>query len=304
MGGPMNKLTNYARRDFLSWACRLAVVAGATCPARGLAGTFHDLAFGANDVQALYKPKLLPTQQKVWADLNWMAELGPKFTGNPAHVKFVDFLADRLTGLKLQVTRDHYTFPRWNARRWAASVQTAGGAKNDVAVTSYFPYSGQTPREGVTGELVYVGKYPDLHLDNLQGKVALVDFVPPTRKFSEMYQLWGVNPPGDHFPDAWRPARAAVNELTKFKEAGAVAVILAWNEVSDANAADQYTPFSRPPQGVPGLYVGRRRGQSSKPLRTPRRQPRWCSRLRSSSSRRPTRCWRYCREARRMKPSS
>jgi hypothetical protein len=221
------------------------------------------VVFGANDAQGLYKPKLLPTQQKVWADMTSMAALGPKFTGNPAHVKFVDFLANRLTELKLEVTRDHYTFPRWDAKHWAISVAN-GGAKTGVPVTSYFPYSGQTPRDGVTGELVYVGKYPDVKLENLQGKIALVDFVPPTRKFSEMYQLWGVNPPGDHFPSEWRPARAAVNDLAKFKDAGAIGVILAWNEVSDANAADQYTPFSRPPQGIPALYVGQATGAKLK----------------------------------------
>jgi len=42
-----------------------------------------------------------------------------------------------------------------------------------------------------------------------------------------------------------------------FQKAGAAAVILGWTDISDANAADQYTPFSRPPQGIPGLYVGR-----------------------------------------------
>src|SRR5207244_2496691 len=48
--------------------------------------------------------------------------------------------------------------------------------------------------------------------------------------------------------------------LTPFQKAGAVAVILAWTDISDANAADQYTPFSRPPQNIPGLYVGRDTG--------------------------------------------
>jgi hypothetical protein len=43
-------------------------------------------------------------------------------------------------------------------------------------------------------------------------------------------------------------------------------VIIAWTDVSDANAADQYTPFSRPPQGVPGLYVGRETGTKLKAL--------------------------------------
>src|SRR5262249_23152367 len=50
------------------------------------------------------------------------------------------------------------------------------------------------------------------------------------------------------------------------QKAGALGVILAWTDISDANAADQYTPFSRPPQGIPGLYVGHETGAKLKAL--------------------------------------
>jgi hypothetical protein len=62
------------------------------------------------------------------------------------------------------------------------------------------------------------------------------------------------------------PARGGVSDLTQFQKAGAVGVILGWTDVSDANAADQYTPFSRPPQGIPGLYVGRETGAKLRSL--------------------------------------
>jgi hypothetical protein len=79
-----------------------------------------------------------------------------------------------------------------------------------------------------------------------------------------MYKPWGIYPQGAAFPQEFRPARGAVNDLTRFQRAGALGVVLAWTDVSDANAADQYTPFSRPPQGVPGLYVGRETGAQLK----------------------------------------
>jgi hypothetical protein len=186
-----------------------------------------------------------------------MARLGPKYTGNRAHAEFVEFLSKSLSGLGLGVAHERYTLPRWEARRWTIQLHPASGPQVDIPVTSYFPYSGQTSAAGVTGELVFAGSNPSFRLDGLEGKIALIDFATNTRQWSRMYRPWGVNPPGEALPAATRPARGAVNDLTPFRKAGAIGVILGWTDVSDANAADQYTPFSRPPQGVPGLYVGR-----------------------------------------------
>ena len=213
-----------------------------------------------------YRPNLLPSQKEVWDWQVWMAKLGPKYTGNQAHTEFVEFLASHLKEFGLDVAREHYTLPRWDARRWEITVTPASGQSFHAPVTSYFPYSGQTPSEGATGELVYAGHAPSFKLDGLQGKVALIDFATNARKFSDMYQPWGIYPADAHFPSEYKPARGGVNDLTQFQKAGAIGVILAWTDVSDANAADQYTPFSRPMQGIPGLYVGRETGVKLKGL--------------------------------------
>jgi hypothetical protein len=118
----------------------------------------------------------------------------------------------------------------------------------------------------VTGELVYAGSSPKFRLTGLQGKVVFIDFATATRDWARSYQAWGINPPGETFPASLKPARGGVNDLTQFQKAGAVGVILGWTDVSDANAEDQYTPFSRPPQGIPGLYVGRETGAKLKAL--------------------------------------
>jgi hypothetical protein len=195
-----------------------------------------------------------------------MAKLGPKYTGNPAHTKFVEFLASHLKEFGLDVARERYTLPRWDARRWEITVTPASGKSFHAPVTSYFPYSGQTAAAGATGELVYAGHAPSFKLDGLQGKVALIDFATNARKFADMYQPWGIYPADARFPSEYQPARGGVNDLTQFQKAGAIGVILAWSDVSDANAADQYTPFSRPLQGIPGMYVGRETGVKLKSL--------------------------------------
>ncbi len=195
-----------------------------------------------------------------------MAKLGPKYTGNKAHTTFVEWLATEMKKVGVDVGRERYTLPRWDARRAELTVSPASGSVSKIPVTSYFPYSGQTPAAGVTGEIVYAGTSPNFKLDGLQGKIAFIDFATSTRQWSEIFQPWGINPAGETFPESIRPARGGVEDLTQFAKAGAVGVILGWTDVSDANAADQYTPFSRPPQGVPGLYVGRETGKTLKAL--------------------------------------
>jgi hypothetical protein len=230
---------SHSRRRFLQCAVSMSALAAARVRA--------DRSF---------QPTLLAGQQEVWEQQVWMAKLGPKYTGNRAHTTFVEFLATEFQKAGCEVARDRYTLPRWEAKRWSIDVEGEGtGFKAPVA--SYFPYSGQTSPTGAIGEIVYAGRSPKFSLDGLTGKVALVDFETNTREWAKVYRPWGINPPAEKFPDAMRPARGAVNDLTQFQKAGAVAVILGWTDVSDANAADQYTPFSRPPQGIPGLYVGR-----------------------------------------------
>jgi len=250
---------SFSRRSFMKWAASVSTlaVAGprfATIPLLGAEPTTG------------FRPNLLPTQKEVWDNLVWMAKLGPKYTGNKAHTTFVEFLATEVKSLGLDVVRERYTLPRWDARRWEISVTSASGQKSSLPVTSYFPYSGETPAAGVTGELVYAGHSPDFKLDNLAGKIVFVDFTTNTRKWGHSYQAWGVNPPGETFPETSHPARGGIGDLKQFQKAGAVGVIIGWTDVSDANAADQYTPFSRPPQGIPGLYVGRDTGAKLKAM--------------------------------------
>jgi hypothetical protein len=233
-----------SRREFLGTAAA-AIAAGAPVPG--------------------YRPNLLPSQKEVWDWQVWMAKLGPKYTGNPAHVQFVEFLATQLKSAGLEIAREHYTFPRWEARRWELSIVPQSGKPFRAPVTSYFPYSGQTPASGVTGDLVFAGSNPSFRLTDLQGKIALIDFKSNVVKFGEIYQLWGIHPADAVFPESIQ-ARGAVSDLTQFQKAGAIGVVLAWTDVSDANAADQYGPFSRPPQNIPGLYVGRETGAQLRSL--------------------------------------
>jgi hypothetical protein len=240
-----------SRRRFMQWAAALS--------AAGMPRV------RAGEVVAAFRSNLLPSQQEIWEQQTWMARLGPKYTGNSAHSEFVEFLATGMKQLGLEVERVRYTFPRWEAKRSEIHVQASGGSYAP-RVTSYFPYSGQTGARGVSGELVYAGVNPNVTLDNVRGKVVLIDCPVNERRFSNLYRVWGLHAGTDTFPESTRPARGPLSDLTPIQKAGAVAVILAWTDISDANAEQQYSPFSRPPQGIPALYVGRSDGERLRAL--------------------------------------
>ena len=142
LGGHMS----FSRRRFMQWAASASTLA---IVGPGRTEFLPLLAAGESG----FRPELLPTQKEIWDHEVWMAGLGPKYTGNKAHVTFVEFLATEMKSLGLDVGRERYTLPRWEARRWEITITQPGGMAFKAPVTSYFPYSGQTPSAGATGEM-------------------------------------------------------------------------------------------------------------------------------------------------------
>jgi hypothetical protein len=242
-----------SRRDVMKWAAAAQLLP--FLPEEGSAA-----------VESGYRPALLPTTEEVWEWETLMAKLGPKYTGNKAHVEFVEWLAKNLKQSGLDVFRENHTFARWEERRSALKITPASGKEFEAPITSYFPYSGETSAAGVTGELVYCGTSPHFDMSRVQGKIALLDCPITPRPWGEWYQVYSINPPDKKLPDKVWPARSSVSDLTPFRDAGALGVILVWTNVSDANAKDQYAPFSRPLQHIPGLWVGHETGAKLRDL--------------------------------------
>jgi hypothetical protein len=244
-----------SRREFMQYAASASSLA-----ATGIAN--HDLEF---------QPSLLPTKKEIWDWQTWMANLGPKFTGNKAHHTFVDFLEKQLQSSGFQVSRDNVRFPLWEARHTAITVTPNEGAPFDAAVTSAVPYSGQTSGSGITADLVYAGWAPAIDLRNVKGKIIFVDAPVRARSWAQWYpHVWGTNPPDMAFPCAVHPCRAGIGlgqasgttpipDVNEFREAGAVGAIIGWTDVSDANAAHQYVGGAKLAD-MPSLWVGRETG--------------------------------------------
>ena len=135
-------------------------------------------------------------------------------------------------------------------------------------------YSGQTPPGGVTAPVVYVGRVPELPRDakwtvpDAKGRIIVAEFPVGPTPFAEWWTPRGfytsdVAYPRDYVNGTWA---IRVPTLESVKQQGAVGVVFVHTTISDEHAKLLYAPFSRPLQGLPALWVGRRGGNQLKQL--------------------------------------
>jgi hypothetical protein len=247
------------RREFvgmLSAAAALSTLA----PASYAGGS------GAGSEALPFNPTLLAPIDEIWAALEQMNQHGPRYTGSESHRWFVEMLDSGMKDAGLQTLRDSYAFPRWEANRWSLSATPKGGQRVDVPVTFYYPHSGETEPQGLTGPLAYAGKIvsdgsskADLSGD-LKGKIVFVEYEIVARDYNDWYRPWGFYSP-DNKPELDKYISSTMAEgpgweLEPYKNAGAIGVIIGWSNLSSGQAAGQNWPFGHANQEIPALLVG------------------------------------------------
>ncbi|WP_165367572.1 hypothetical protein [Phytoactinopolyspora endophytica] len=193
-----------------------------------------------------------------------LAELGSRLTGTAAHRRFVDTLVERLDHLGLEVYRDELRFRQWEPRRWEVRLNAAAPPESatprSLTVTSPFPYSGETPPDGVTAPLTHCGRAPGA-FDDAAGRIAIVEMPTPPVPTAILRRRSGRLPPTLTNPMLGSFVRPP--DIAAARAAGVRAVVCVWRSVSTENAAGQALPFTMPYQGCPAVWVD---GQSGDEL--------------------------------------
>ena len=241
-------------------------------------------------------PAGLPSQDELWRWNQQLARYGTRYTGSPGQAAFIDWLIGQfraVPGFELHI--DRKTFSRWLAKDWSLQldVPATAGRSGAVPVTYFYPYSGQTPRGGVTGPLVDLGTYPPAapassgtgygaaFWEPARGGIALVRAAPSTFSIDSGQTAIGGYEPGKTSQQAaldyerwgalvthpaWQGIFAPI-PLLDARNAGVKAVICAWTGMPDDEVANQYNPFITPyasasglpapgDPGCPALWVG------------------------------------------------
>ena len=213
--------------------------------------------------ELLSKEKLIEMEEK-------MVSIGTRFTGCKAHEDWIDYISEQMTNLGYEVKEDVKTFKRWEPKDWALSFETAEGEKVDVDKedVSYYPYSGITDEEGVSGELKYCGsKGINTFYTGTKGKIAVIAMP----LFQAGCGLCFKKRKGGIYPDTFTPPQKQSSPvvatfviaplITMARRAGAKAVICVMTGCSDEMARHQYLPFIKKYAGIPALWVGETTGK-------------------------------------------
>ncbi len=192
----------------------------------------------------------------------WHEELdavGLRSTGSPAHEQYIDELISRLE--RAGVTDVHgepVPISRWTAGRWSLD---AGG--QPVATSSYIPYSGGTPPDGVTGALARVSPRAAPPAGALAGKIAVFDVPLPASAYSVMGQISyaGWDPqslidPAARYARPWAGIGDLISLLDSLPATGAIGCVGVIDLPPEA-ARGSYFPYDGHIRNVPGGYVDR-----------------------------------------------
>lgn len=235
----------------------------------------------------------LPSIDEVWTWHQQLAEMGTRYTGSPGHVRFIDWLKQQFSAVPgFQLKIDCIHFQRWLAQDYSLWIDQdpAVGSSGPVPVSYYYPYSGKTGPEGVSGKLVDLGPYEPLWYTpafwaRATGQIALVRVPPSTFSF-DIGQLpiggfehgkSSLQAAADYARDAivvenpvLQGVLAAVPLLHAVR-AGVRGVICVWTGMSDDQVANQYNPITTKypnsvgwplpnDNGCPALWVGEQTG--------------------------------------------
>ncbi|WP_144415184.1 Zn-dependent exopeptidase M28 [Paenibacillus durus] len=144
------------------------------------------------------------------------------------------------------------------------------GCFEEIPVTFYYPYSGETPPDGITGELVYCGK-GSRNLKKAVGKIAVVEVSVPKLPSRLFFKQRSRYPKGSAvLPRTfYHPLFGSVLNGPKLEEAekaGVLGMICVWKNISAENAMGQYLPFTTDHKRCPALWVGPGDGEALKQL--------------------------------------
>lgn len=204
------------------------------------------------------------TKRQMLNAVRKMNDFGVRLTGSESQLAFIDYLKKEIRAMGLKTYSDPYYFNRWEATHAELNVLRGEGREN-VHISSVFPYSGETPDGGITAPLHYVHE-KHIGFPAAKDKIAVVkieelDFLPSTLAFHIRNKM----PETASIPEKYDGpvATSFVNFpfLQSAKLAGCKAVICIWQQMSDAMIEGQYLPFILDYQGIPAVWVNATDGE-------------------------------------------
>jgi len=131
--------------------------------------------------QPLIEDSKVPSEEQIFGWIEDVYNFGIRRTGSSADLRAIDYIQEKLKEFGIADIRAvPFTFDYWEPISWKLSILEPAG-KTYPMTCFYVPYTGPTGTDGITADLVYLGKgsQEDFEGADVKGKIILVD-MPPT----------------------------------------------------------------------------------------------------------------------------
>ncbi|MCU0843564.1 MAG: hypothetical protein MUC76_01400 [Spirochaetes bacterium] len=214
----------------------------------------------------------VPAQAEIFGWIKDVYDMGIRRTGSAADLKTIGYLERKLREIGIaDVRTETFVFDYWEAGDWGLSLRDGSGQERRVPAF-YVPYSRPTGREGVTGDMVYVGKgtKADFKKTDVRGKIVLADLPAVNISWDKMkiFSYLAYDPKGttgnwEHpYPIGWMFKYEAIYE--RAKEQGAAGIVGILQGYPDIGEFTYYAPYDGIFRTVPSLYVMEKDGERIK----------------------------------------
>jgi len=213
---------------------------------------------------------ILPTRDQVFGYVSEVYNLGERRPGSEIDHKAIDFLEAKLRGFGYTDVRvEKSNFDYWEPVKWSIEVQP-GTPSAWQPETFYVPYSGPTPAEGISADVVYIGNISSPDWQDVKGKIVLVD-IPPTdvswdqmKLFSYMayepeHMLKGWAHP---YPIGWMMKYSSFYDKVESRQpAGIIGILRGYPDMGNFTYYAPYEGILRP---IPSMYLKAEAGDKLK----------------------------------------
>jgi len=249
------KVTAPGAKPALSWTalCLLVIITFVLVPVF--------IAVTSNPSIKSPAPGNLPTRDQVFGYVSEVYNLGERLPGSDTDHKAIDYLEAKLREFSYTDVRvEKSNFDYWVPVKWSIEVQP-GTASAWQPETFYVPYSGPTPAEGISADVVFLGNISSPDWQDVKGKIVLVD-IPPTdvswdqmKLFSYMaYEPEKMLKGWAHpYPIGWMLKYASFYDKIESSEPAGIISIL--RSYPDMGKFTYYAPYEGILRQIPSMYL-------------------------------------------------
>ena len=209
----------------------------------------------------------VPTEDKIYGYIEDVYSFGPRRPGSAAYLDAAAHLAAKLKQFGLDVNVEKTSFDYWEEKQWKLVLEPSGEKPKEVECF-FWPYSGQTPSQGITSQLVYVGRgsEEELAAADVKGKVVLASLPPMYIGWNELklFSFMAYDPDNtaadnnQPYPIGWLLHLDDVYH--NIEQAGAAAAVYILEDYPDMGPLTYYAPYDGQIRTVPSLYIREENG--------------------------------------------